>query len=177
MFHHISTSMPPTITMIIAWYSVCNIVILVLFVNYIKLPLASNWNRWKSRDGSQHLGVELQPYIHPFKKTQLTQLKAMSYKLQTIIEIKKLEMQYMDKPNGKHFQIVWNKDGLVVSSFPFPQGDESSIPIMAELNKLQMGWKGGARPKRPSLNMIFCKKISYLLQILDLKSNYVDMHN
>ncbi len=133
--------------MIIAWYSVCNIVILVLFVNYIKLPLASNWNRWKSRDGSQHLGVELQPYIHPFKKTQLTQLKAMSYKLQTIIEIKKLEMQYMDKPNGKHFQIVWNKDGLVVSSSPFTQGDESSIPIMAKFNKGEWG-KGGQGKKK-----------------------------
>jgi hypothetical protein len=27
----------------------------------------------------------------------------MKYKLKTICEIKKLEMQYMDKVNGKHF--------------------------------------------------------------------------
>jgi len=27
------------------------------------------------------------------------------YKLKTIFEIKKLEMQYMDKANGKHFKL------------------------------------------------------------------------
>jgi hypothetical protein len=56
------------------------------------------------------------------------------YKLETIFEIKKLEMQYMNKTNGKHFKLF--KDGLVISSSPFPQGDESSIIIMAKLNKV-----------------------------------------
>jgi hypothetical protein len=38
--------------------------------------------------------------------------------------------------------ITWNKYGLVVSSLPFPQGDEGSIPIMAKLNKGEWGVKG-----------------------------------
>jgi hypothetical protein len=38
--------------------------------------------------------------------------------------------------------IIWNKYGLVVSSFPFPQGDEGSIPIMAKLNNGEWGAKG-----------------------------------
>jgi hypothetical protein len=46
MFHHISTSMPLTIMMIIAWNFVYNLVILVLFVNCTKLPLVSNWSPW-----------------------------------------------------------------------------------------------------------------------------------
>ncbi len=85
--HFFSLSLAKTLTCFItfplqchqlSWWSLLEILfailsILVLFVNYIKLPLASNWSPWKSRDGSQHLDVELQPCIHPLKKNQLTQ--------------------------------------------------------------------------------------------------------
>jgi hypothetical protein len=37
---------------------------------------------------------------------------------------------------------ISNKNGLVVSSFPFPQGNESSIPIVVELNKGERGERG-----------------------------------
>jgi len=55
-------------------------------------------------------------------------------------------MQYMDKTNGSHFNHL-KKNELVVSSFPFPQGNEISIPIMANWIKMN-GEKGaGARNK------------------------------
>jgi hypothetical protein len=80
----------------------------------------------------------------------------------------------------KKMEPISNKNGLVVSSFLFPQGNENSIPIVVELNKGEWG-KGGKgqgqgvmaknlkRPNWPSLNIIFA--------ILDLKSEYIDMHN
>jgi hypothetical protein len=57
MFHHIFLLMPPTIQcivegtfmMIITWNFVNNLVILVLFTNWIKLPFISNWSLWKSK--------------------------------------------------------------------------------------------------------------------------------
>jgi hypothetical protein len=48
----------------------------------------------------------------------------------------------MDKANGNHFKSFEIKNGLVVSSFPFPQGNESSIPTMAKLNKGKWGERG-----------------------------------
>ncbi len=47
----------------------------------------------------------------------------------------------MDKKNG-NYQIIWNKDGFVVSSSPIPQGDEGSIRIVAKLNKSEWGERG-----------------------------------
>jgi len=43
---------------LIMWNFICNLVILVLFVNCVKLLLTNNWSPQKSRDGSQHSGVE-----------------------------------------------------------------------------------------------------------------------
>jgi hypothetical protein len=75
----------------------------------------------------------------------------------------------------------------VVISSPFPQGDEGSIPIMAELNKgerEERGVRAREKEKRSfeydlfsfflalNLNMIFCKKIKLLaIYRLEVKSN------
>jgi hypothetical protein len=42
----------------------------------------------------------------PLKKKPIDSIKSHVIQVETILEIKKLEMQYMDKANGKHFQIV-----------------------------------------------------------------------
>jgi hypothetical protein len=39
-------------------------------------------------------------------------------------------------------ETISNKNGLVISLFSFPQGNESSIPIVVELNKGEWGEKG-----------------------------------
>jgi len=55
----------------------------------------------------------------------------------------------------------------VVNSFPFPQGDEGSIPIMVKLNEGEWGKRGQGQETKvkafkmcnPSdLNTIFCEK-------------------
>ncbi len=45
----------------------------------------------------------------------------MKYKLKTILKIKKLEMQYMDKTNGKHFKLFEIKMAWWLAPFPFPK--------------------------------------------------------
>jgi hypothetical protein len=39
-------------------------------------------------------------------------------------------------------ETISNKNGLVIISFPFPQGNENSIPIVVELNKGKWGERG-----------------------------------
>jgi hypothetical protein len=126
MFHHSSISMPPTIQciiegtfmIIIIWNFFCNFVILVLFVNCVKLSLVNNWNPWEFKDGSQHLGVELQPCIHFKNKPN----EVRSHEIQT--ENSSWNLKFWTPIHGwnkwKAFQIIWSKDGLVVSYFPFP---------------------------------------------------------
>jgi hypothetical protein len=45
----------------------------------------------------------------------------MKYKLKTILKIKKLEMQYMDKTNGKHFKLFEIKMAWWLAPFPSPK--------------------------------------------------------
>jgi hypothetical protein len=48
-------------------------------------------------------------------------LEALKYKLKTILEIKKSEMQYMDKGNGKQFKLFEIKMACWLGPFPSPK--------------------------------------------------------
>jgi hypothetical protein len=81
----------------------------------------------------------------------------------------------MDKANENYFKSFEIKMAWWLTPFPFPQGNESSIPTMAKLNKGKWGERGARARVRskvktfkmlnwPNLNMIFCKFFLLLVE-------------
>jgi len=116
---------------IITWNPICNFVIFVLLINCIKLPVASNWNPWKT-ECNQHSCVQFHPCIHPWKSKKLGS-KTLIYGLKTILETKKKQIWLHEQNKCKPHQNIWNKVGFVVNSSLSPQGYVGSNFIMAKL--------------------------------------------
>ncbi len=87
---------------IITWNPICNF---VLLINCIELLLASNWNPWKTKECNQHLGVQIDPCIHPLKEKKIG-IKNLDLWAKNSPWNKKIRIDYMNNANANHIKTI-----------------------------------------------------------------------